>query len=87
MNDPKKETKVSKKTKGNTGVIATEVALTGIVFGIVGVSLIGGLNLMGVVKIPVQIAHWVGAGLIAYVLIGGLVITHLCVKQMLIKKG
>lgn len=87
MNDPEKKTTKVKKSKGNSSVIATEVALTGIVFGIVGVALIGGLNLMGIVRVPTQVAHWVGAGLVAYVLIGGLVITHLCVKQMLIKKG
>lgn len=86
MENPKTIAK-AKKEKGNTSVIATEVALTGIMFGIVGVTSIGGLSLMGIIHIPLQIAHWVGAGLVAYVIIGGLIITHLCVKQMLTKKG
>ncbi len=86
MNDPKKETKVSKKTKNNS-IKAGEIFLTGIVFGIVGASLIGGFGLMGLVQLPSIVSHWVGAILIAYVLLGGIVITHLCVKQILVKKG
>ena len=71
----------------NYKLIAGESALTAIVFGIVGVSLLGGFELLGLIKLPATVSHYVGAALIAYTVVGGIAITHLCVKHLLNKKG
>lgn len=82
-----KDNPQTKRIKGKTETIGAEVALTGIMFGLLSVALLGGWHLMGLIKLPPTASHWVGAALVGYMLVGGIIITHLCVKHLLNKKG
>lgn len=67
-------------------VKAGEIFLTLLMFGWIMAALLGGGFLLGFVELPAGTLPYIGGGLVAYVLVGFMVITHLCVKFML-KKG
>jgi len=51
------------------------------------VALLGGAELIGLLELPARMQSYLGAALIAYVFVSGIVVTYLSAKQMLIKKG
>lgn len=67
-------------------VNAGEIILTAIMFGWIVIALLAGGHLLGILQVPGKALHYVGGALIAYVFVGFITITHLCVKFML-KKG
>lgn len=63
-----------------------EGLLTVILFGWVAAALLGGMQLVGLVHLPVKTVPYVGGALLGYVVVSGMIITHAGVK-FVVKKG
>lgn len=75
----------NKLTKRKVGRYASEGGLTVIFLGFIVSGLVGGVNLLGIIKLSHRVALYIGAALVAYVIVGTIVIVHLAVKFILRK--
>lgn len=66
---------------------APEVVLTALMFGWIFIALLGGAQLLGLITVSTKITPYLGAALIGYVFVAGVVVTNLCVKFILKKEG
>ena len=82
-----KTEKQSKETKQTNSIAWKELLLSTLMFVLLVVALLGGAQLIGLLNLPVRMQSYLGAALIAYVFVSGIVVTYLCAKQMLVKKG
>jgi hypothetical protein len=82
-----KTEKQSKETKQQSKVAWKELFLSALMFILLVVALLGGAELIGLLELPARMQSYLGAALIAYVFVSGIVVTYLSAKQMLIKKG
>lgn len=63
-----------------------EIILTALMFGLVADMVLAGAQLIGIVNLPDRLLPYIGGCMVGYVVVGGIVVTHLSVKFML-KKG
>jgi len=60
---------------------------TALMFGLIVIALLGGSQLLGLIDLPTKAQSYIGGAMIGYVVVAGFVVTHLCAKFMLNKKG
>lgn len=49
--------------------------------------LLSGAELIGAIELPDKVPTYLGAALIGYTVVGGIVVTNYCVKFLINKKG
>lgn len=86
MNRDEIKAKAKAEKKAANKLVAAEFALVVIVVGILVASFLAAVHLMGVVKLPDTLASYVGAALLAYMLVGFVAVVHFAIKNIT-KKG
>lgn len=62
-------------------------ALTILMFALIVIAVLGGGELVGLLHLPNRVLPYIGGALLGYVVVGAFVVTHICAKSMLNKKG
>ena len=81
----KTENKPTNNSK-NEGVIK-HYAITILMFSLIVIAVLAGVTLLGVPLLPKRAEPYVGGALLGYVVVGGAIVTHLCAKTLLNRKG
>lgn len=61
--------------------------VTILMFALIVVAVLAGGELVGLLHLPNRALPYIGGALLGYVVVGTFVVTHLCAKSMLNKKG
>lgn len=80
------ETQPTNKSKGDSGVVK-HYATTALMFALIVIAVLAGGELVGIINLPNRVLPYIGGALLGYVIVGTFVVTHLCAKSMLNKKG
>lgn len=74
-------------SKSNGEGVVKVYALTALMFALIVVAVLAGGELVGLINLPNRMLPYIGAALLGYVVVGTFVVTHLCAKSLLNRKG
>lgn len=73
------------KSKGES--VVKIYAATALMFVLIVDAVLAGGELVGLLNLPNRVLPYIGGALIGYVIVGTFVVTHICAKSMLNRKG
>ncbi len=85
MNKPT-ETKPTNNSKSDNGSFKLTIT-TILMFALIVIAVLAGGELVGILHLPNRVLPYIGGAMLGYVIVGTYVVTHICAKSMLNKKG
>ena len=81
----KTDNKPTSNTKGESMIKI--YALTALMFVLIVDAVLAGGQLVGLLQLPNRVLPYIGGALLGYVVVGTFVVTHICAKSMVNRKG